>query len=108
MLQVDELLAVVQYVMLGKLPINFIGQKFLYSILHNISLKLPDQYDMIISPRLEDIHLFYSLIRVGAIGNAHGVKLVMHVPIKTAIQHFTVHRIIALPIEMGNDKFVKY
>jgi hypothetical protein len=32
----------------------------------------------------------------------------MHVPIKTAIQHFTVHRIVALPVEMGNDKFVKY
>jgi hypothetical protein len=57
-LQVDEMLAAVQYVMLGKLPINFIGPQFLYSILRNISLKLPDQYDMIVSPRLEDIHLF--------------------------------------------------
>lgn len=32
----------------------------------------------------------------------------MYFPIKTANQHFTVYRIIALPTIIGNDKFVLY
>jgi hypothetical protein len=43
---------------------------------------------------------------VAVIGSFHDVKLIMYIPIKTANQHFTLYRVIALPMKIGNDKFV--
>ena len=65
-LQVDELLMAVQYTLSGKFPITIIGPNVLYSILRNISLCLPENYELIAGTKFGNIHLYYELIKVTA------------------------------------------
>jgi hypothetical protein len=69
---------------------------------------LPGYYDLAAGTRFESIYSYYDLIKVAMLGSLHNVKLLMHVPIKTANQHFTVYRIMGLANRIGKDKFVLY
>jgi hypothetical protein len=77
-------------------------------ILRNESFLLPENYELIAGTRKDNIYLYYDLNKVALVGNVHGVKLIMRVPIKTAQQPFTVHKLVALPARISKDKFVKY
>jgi hypothetical protein len=44
--QIDEMLAAVQQILLEKLPITIVNPKFLHNILRNISLCLPENYEL--------------------------------------------------------------
>jgi len=48
------------------------------------------------------------LIKVTTVGNAHGIKLILEVPLKTESQSFTLFRIIVLPTPVLNDTFALY
>jgi hypothetical protein len=69
---------------------------------------LPENYELAAGTRFESIYLYYDLIKVAIVGTLRNVKLIMYVLIKTANQHFTVYKIIALPNHIGKDKFVLY
>jgi len=90
------------------LPITIVSPKILHNILRNISLCLPENYELAAGTRFENIYSYYELIKVAVVGSLQNVKLIMYVPIKTANQHFTVYRIIGLPNWIGKDKFVLY
>jgi hypothetical protein len=45
---------------------------------------------------------------VALVGNALGIELIMGVPKKTAEQHFSIHKLVALPARFSENKFVKY
>jgi hypothetical protein len=81
--QVDTLLNAVQYTLSGKLPITIIGLNVLHSILRNISLCLPETYELIAGTKFDDIHAYYKLIKVTSVGTAHGIKLILEVSQKT-------------------------
>ena len=106
--QVDELPMAVQYTLSGKLPITILGPNVLNSILRNISLCLPENYELIAGTKLDTIHLHYELIKVTAVGTEHGIKLILEVPLKTGSQHFTLFRIIAVHTRVLNDTFALY
>jgi hypothetical protein len=77
-------------------------------ILRNVSLQLPGGYELIAGARTEDIHLYYELAKVSVVANMHCIKLIVSVPLKTAISHFTLFRIITVPNRISSDKFVQY
>ena len=106
--QVDELQMAVQHSLSGKLPMTILSPNILHSILRNISLCLPENYELIAGTKFENIHLYYELIKVTTVGNAHGIKLILEVPLKTESQSFTLFRIIALPTPVLNDTFALY
>jgi hypothetical protein len=97
--QVNTLLNAVQYTLLGKLPITIIGPVVLHSKLRNISLCLPETYELIAGTKFDDIHAYYKLIKVTSVGNAHGIKVILKVLLKTESQRFTLLRITVLPYE---------
>jgi hypothetical protein len=43
--------------------------------------------------------LYYQLATVTLVGNAHGIKNIINIPLKTANQHFSLYKIIVLPVE---------
>lgn len=86
----DELTNAVQYMSLGKLPISFINLTTLYNILRDVSLQLPENFELVAGTRIENIHLYYKLVTVAVIGNAPGIKLFMNLPLKTADSYFEV------------------
>ena len=89
--QINELLGTIQSVLQGKLPINFINSATLQRILRDVSLHLPEGYELITGTRMDNIHLYYELVTVTMVGNAHGLKLIMTIPLKTANQHFALY-----------------
>ena len=78
--QVDELQMAVQHSLSGKLPLTILSPNILHSILRNISLCLPENYELIAGTKFDNIHLYYELIKVTTVGNAHGIKLILAVP----------------------------
>jgi len=106
--QVDELQMAVQHSLSGKLSMSILGPNVLHSILRNISLCLPENYELIAGSKFENIYLYYQLIKVTAVGNSHGIQLILEVPLKTESQSFTLYRIIALPTPVLNDTFAKF
>ena len=97
-----------QYAILGKLPIILISPLELQGILRNITLLLPESYELVAGTSQENIHLYYELTKVSVMANVHSVNLVLTVPLKTADIYFTLFRLIALPTQISPDKFVKY
>jgi hypothetical protein len=79
-LQVDEMLMGVQHSLSRKLPITIIGPGALYNILRNISVCLPDNYELIGGTKIENIYIYYEVIKVSIIGNSHGIKLILEFP----------------------------
>jgi len=80
----DELTNAVQYMSLGKLPMGFINPTTLHNILRNISLRLPENFELVAGVKVENIHLYYELKIVTVLVNTHGIKVLMSIPLKTA------------------------
>ena len=106
--QFDELTNAVQHVTLGKVPISLINSFTLHGILKNISLRLPDSCEIIMGTKLENIHLYYDIIKTAIIGDSHHIKIILDVPLKTANRQFLLYKILALPIQVSNGTFVQY
>jgi hypothetical protein len=62
----------------------------LYSILRNIYLCLPENYELILGTKFDNIHLYYELIKVTAVGISHSIKLILEVPLKTESTLYSV------------------
>ena len=69
---------------------------------------LPENYELIAGTKFDNIYLYYKLIKVTAVGTAHGIKLILEFPLKTESQRLTLFRIIALPTRILNDTFALY
>jgi len=71
-------------------------------------LCLPENYKLIAGTKFDNIHLYYELIKVTAVGTAHSIKVILEVPLKTESQRFALFRIGALPARVLNDTFALY
>jgi hypothetical protein len=58
--------------------------------------------------KIENIQLYYELIKASIIGDTYGLILVLKIPLKRAGQIFTMYRMVALPTEILNGTFAKY
>ena len=106
--QVDGLFDAVQCAILGKLPIQLVSPLELQGILRNITLQLPQSYELVAGTSKEIMHLYYELTKVCVVANVHSVNLVLTTPLKTTDSHFTLFRLIVLPTQISLDKFVKF
>ena len=106
--QVDRLFNSIQCAIQGKLSIEVVIPVVLQSILRNVSLQLPQKFQRLAGTHINDIHLYYELIKVSVIANAHCVHLILSVPLQSADRHYTLFRIITLPIRVTSDKFIQY
>jgi hypothetical protein len=103
--QISELFSSVQYDLLGKLPVSLVTPTTLHRILTDISLNLPENYELIAGTKIQDVHVYYELLKVAVVDNAHGVQLVIRVPLKTAAQIFSLFKIIAFPMRLSSTHF---
>jgi hypothetical protein len=106
--QIDELNMAIQNTLVGKLPVAILKPSVLHEVLKNISLLLPENFELVAGIKIENIHMYYELIKASIIGDVHGLKLVMEIPLETAGHIFTIYRMIASPTKIFNDTFAKY
>jgi hypothetical protein len=69
----------------------------LQTILRNVTLQLPEVYELIVNSKTENVHLFYELARVSLVENIHGIKLIITLSLKIIQCHSTPYKIITLP-----------
>jgi len=55
----------------------------------------------------ENVRLYYDFVAVSVLENVHGVNMLITIPLKTASQHFTLHKLIALPTRVLENKFIE-
>jgi len=106
--QTDELIGAIQYVLQGKLPISLINPTTLQGTLRNVSVQLPERYELIVGTKPNKVYLYYELVQVSVIGNVHSMKLIVNVPLKTANSQFTLYKVVVLPTRVSKTNFVKY
>ena len=75
---------------------------------YDVSLHLQDGYELTGGNKIENIHLYYELIKVAIFGDAHHAKLILEVPLSSANHRFSLYRVTALPARVFNDTFVQY
>ena len=97
-----------QCMILGNFPIKLIDFTTLQNILRNVTLSLPNGYELIVGTKTENIHLYYQIAKVSMIANAHHIKLIVNIPLKTYNKDFALYRLITLPERVSDDKFVQY
>ena len=106
--QIDDLIDAVQLAIQGTLSIKLINPVTLQNILRNVTLQLPQGYELIVGTKIQDIHTYYDLAAVSVVDNAHCVNIVLNVPLKSANRHFTLFRIVTLPTQITSDKFAQF
>ena len=106
--QVSDLISAAQSVLQGRLPMSLVNPTTLQNILRNISMHLPEGYELIAGSRTDSIYLYYELTSVALIGNSHGLQIIINVPLKSADQYFTLYEIIVLPSRVSGYNFVLY
>ena len=87
--QLDDLFDAVQCAIHGKLPIKLLKPTTLQNILRNVTLHLPEGYELMVGTRTENVHIYYELAKVSLVANAHGIKLIVSVPLKRLILTLT-------------------
>jgi hypothetical protein len=94
--------------MQGKLPVKLISPIVLKNILRNVTLTLPEGYELIVGVNSDSIHLYYDLVVIAIVANVHRVHLVFNIPLKPANRHFTRFEMITLTVRISSDIFAKY
>ena len=87
---------------------NLINPITLQNILRNECTHLLEGYELIASARSDNIYLYYELVSVALIGNSHGMKIIVNVPLKTSDGYFTLYKIIVLPSRVSGYTFARY
>ena len=77
--QLSKLMDAIQCILLGKLHVNILNPTTLHDILRNVSLHLPEGYELVAGTRAENVHFYYELVKVAVIGDAHCIKLILNV-----------------------------
>ena len=106
--QLNEIFDAILLAISGSLSMKLISPSSLQSILRNITLHLPEGYELIAGTRTEDIHQYYKLLKVSIVANSRSLKLILHIPLKSADHSFTLYKIITWPERIPLDKFVQY
>ena len=71
-------------------------------------MHLVEGYELVAGTRIENVYLYYELVKVAAVGDAQYMKLIFNMPLKTASRYFVLQKIIALPTPISNDTFVQH
>ena len=94
--QLADLFDAVQCAIHGKLPIKLVKHT-LQNILRNVTLHLPEGYELMVGTRTENVYIYYELAKVSLVADARGIKLIVSVPLKTINSYFHLYRIEILP-----------
>jgi hypothetical protein len=94
--------------MQGKLSIELVNLSVYQNIFRNVSLQLPEGYELVAGTNIHNIHLYYELVKVSVLASTYGIYLALNIPLQTANRHFTLFKAITLPVRVTFDNFIHY
>ena len=84
----DELIDALQFVLLGKVPLNLAKPNVLREMLKNVTMVLPEGRKIIAGLNSNNMYLYCDMIHAMVLADVHSSKLVFYVPLKTVNRHF--------------------
>jgi hypothetical protein len=105
---IDELMDALQFVSLGKVPLNLIGPKVLREMLKSVAMILPEGYELIAGVSPNNIFLYYEMIQAMMLVDAHRLNLVLYVPLKTVNRHFELFKIAVFSTSIFNNTYARF
>jgi hypothetical protein len=76
--QTDDLFIAIQCAIQGNISVKLVDSATLQSILRNVTLHLPDGYELIVGTRTENVHRYYQIAKVSVLTTAPCIKLTKH------------------------------
>jgi hypothetical protein len=104
----DEYMVAIQTVITGKIPVNIIKPSILQNILKNISLNLPEGYELIMGSNPYDTEWYYEFVHAAMVTNPQGFMLILSIPIKHVYRQFELFRLYNFPTEVLNRTSVNF
>jgi len=105
---IDEFIDAIQYVMIGRVPVNLISPVMLQEMLKNVSLALPDGLELIIGLSPNQVYMHYEVIQTAMLADTHSFKLVLKVPLKMVGRQYELYKLVALPTRILNNTYAQY
>ena len=105
---VDELTDALQFVLLGKVPLNLIGPNMLREMLKSVAMVSPERYELIAGLSPNNMFLYYEMVQAMVLADAHIFNLVFYVPLKTVNRHFELFKIAVFPARIFNNTYAKF
>jgi hypothetical protein len=89
----DGNMEALQTVMLGKIPVNIIPPIVLQRVLRNVSLHLPEGYELVVNPGPHELVWYYENVQVAVMTNSLGFTLVLSIPIKDVYRRYELYSV---------------
>jgi hypothetical protein len=102
--RIDETLVALQFVLTGRVPVNLISPTVLHGILVNVSLSLPEGYELPAGTRNYGLSWYYEFISTAMLG----ILLVLSIPLKEVTAQFELYKVYAFPTEIGNKTYPRF
>ena len=100
---IEELIVAMQFVVLGKIPLNLVRPNMLREMLKNVTMVLPEGYDLLACLNSNNMFMYYEMVQAVVLADLHSFKLVFYVPLKTVKRYFELYKIIAFPTRILNN-----
>jgi hypothetical protein len=85
--EIDKLFSSTQSAIQERLSTELVNPVVFQDILRNVSLLLPEGYELVAGTNSENIRLYYERTEISVAANAHFIRLVLNIPLQTANRH---------------------
>jgi hypothetical protein len=92
----------------GRIPVNLINPKLLQGITSNITLSLPEAYELAVGNRYDNMIWYYQTTRPALLTDAHGFLILMSLPLKDINRYYELYRVHVLPMHLFNNTDAKF
>jgi hypothetical protein len=106
--EIDELVNAFQALGGVKLPISLISFAQLHSILKNLTLALPADFELVMGSHYSQLPWYHANIRAAMLANFHSFMLIISLSMTTEDRKFQVMRLLAFQKRVSNGAYVKF
>jgi hypothetical protein len=104
--QLDEALTALQFGINGRVPVNLVPPFVFKNILTNVSLSLPDSYELIRGVS-SDLSWFYKFVSADMVATDKGFLRLLSIPLKDITTQYEMYRIFSFPIAAFDGTFTR-
>jgi hypothetical protein len=107
-ISIDELEDAMQYVHLGRTPLNLVSPTMPRELLKNVTVILLEDCVLIAGLRPNNVYLYYEVIQAAMLADVHSFKLVLNVLLKTEDRQYELCKMVVLPTRIFNNTYAQF
>ena len=106
-LQINELLEAFQTLVTGKILPRLIQFKVLQDILRNVTLNLPQGYELIMGTQFNNMPWYVKHVKAALLADLYSYMLVLYFPLTMEDRKYELLKVIAFPSRILNTTYVR-